>query len=113
MVRNNIFYGFRHLADTLEFHHSYNLYYGLDDSLAGQGEMVGNPLFKSVSDFHLQSGSPAIDAGVDLGYAFDIENKPVPHGAAPDMGAYEYQGNSSDIIPPAPPTGLRIIAQKK
>ena len=43
-------------------------------------------------DFHLQAGSPAIDAGLNLGYTKDFENKTVPVGAAPDMGACEYGG---------------------
>ncbi len=100
MVRNNIFYGFRHIADTIEFQHSYNLYYGLDGTLTGQGERIGNPMFKSASDYHIQPGSPAIDAGLDLGYTLDFENKPVPQGAAPDIGAYESPGPSSNTILP-------------
>jgi hypothetical protein len=43
-------------------------------------------------DFHLQAGSPAIDAGLFLGYTKDFEDKTVPIGAAPDMGASEYGG---------------------
>jgi len=35
-------------------------------------------------DYHLQEGSPAIDAGIDVGLPFN--------GSAPDMGAYEYGG---------------------
>jgi len=42
-----------------------------------------NPLFVSIptDDFHLQSGSPAIGAGTDLGLFYS--------GTAPDCGAYE------------------------
>lgn len=51
--------------------------------------------YSDVSDFHLQSGSPAINAGVDVGLTSDIEGNPVPakHRAVrqPDIGAYEYQ----------------------
>lgn len=38
---------------------------------------------KDNADFKLQAGSPAIDAGADLGYSH--------RGAAPDIGAHEYQ----------------------
>jgi hypothetical protein len=41
-------------------------------------------------DYRLQLGSPAIDAGAELGYAFDIQGYAVPAGQAPDIGAYEY-----------------------
>ncbi|MEP7109791.1 MAG: right-handed parallel beta-helix repeat-containing protein [Ferruginibacter sp.] len=43
------------------------------------------------SDFRLQPGSPAIDAGIDIGYTYT--------GVAPDMGAFEFAGGSSN--PPA------------
>ena len=42
-------------------------------------------------DFHLKSGSPAIDAGIDVGFAIDLDRQPVPTGDAPDIGAYEYR----------------------
>lgn len=41
------------------------------------------PQFVSSSDFHLQSGSPAINAGVDVGLPY--------LGIAPDIGAFEKQ----------------------
>ena len=40
-----------------------------------------NPQFVSNTDFHLQSGSPCIDAGMDVGLPYN--------GSAPDMGCYE------------------------
>jgi len=42
-------------------------------------------------DFTLKSNSPAIDAGVDVGFDVDIEGVAVPQGDAPDCGAYEYE----------------------
>jgi parallel beta-helix repeat protein len=46
--------------------------------------VFGNPLFVNANsgDFHLQAGSPAIDAGLDVGMPYT--------GTAPDLGAYEY-----------------------
>jgi hypothetical protein len=42
---------------------------------------IGNPLFVSSPGFHLKAGSPAIDAGIDVGLPYK--------GSAPDMGAFE------------------------
>jgi len=47
-----------------------------------------NPLFISSSDFHLQSGSPAINAGVDVGLTTDYLGHSIV--GLPDIGAYEY-----------------------
>jgi hypothetical protein len=109
VVRNSIFYGFRHLADTTDFYHSYNLYYGLDGTISGEGERIGDPLFKSQSDYHVQSGSPAIDAGdnsfwigtpniVDFegNQITDEEGNIVAFGGVVDMGGYEYQDEDGD-----------------
>jgi MYXO-CTERM domain-containing protein len=48
---------------------------------------------EATADYHLQASSPAIDQGVDLGYVGDLDEHPVPQGAAPDLGAYEW-GNA-------------------
>lgn len=102
ILRNNIFYVdyIWQVADikTPDFIHDHNLYYLLDHTdhragfALGLGELVSDPWFVNVqeSDLHLQAGSPARNAGVDLGYSLDFENKPVPAGVAPDMGAFEY-----------------------
>jgi len=60
--------------------------------------LTSNPLFVSASgkDFHLQSSSPAIDAGTSIsGISSDYDGKPRPSGAKFDIGAYEYQGSGS------------------
>jgi hypothetical protein len=59
----------------------------------GEGDKIGDPMFVDFEnrDLRLRAGSPAIDAGVDLGYTLDFDNNPIPSGTAPDMGAYEYQ----------------------
>lgn len=51
-----------------------------------------NPLFVSTStpDLHLQSGSPAVNAGVSKGYTTDRDDLPRAVGT-PDMGAFERQ----------------------
>lgn len=44
--------------------------------------ITSDPLFVSSSDYHLQTGSPAINTGISVGYPFT--------STAPDMGAFEY-----------------------
>jgi len=97
-ARNNIFYadGFKFIANESGFTHHHNLYH-LDGGTElgftlGQAEQVADPQFASLpdEDFDLLPGSPAIDAGIDLGYALDFEGRPVPVGSAPDQGAFEY-----------------------
>ena len=39
------------------------------------------------SDYTLKTDSPAIDAGIDVGYPFNQN--------APDIGAFEFTGNSN------------------
>jgi len=54
--------------------------------------VIGDPLFIDPEnrDFHLQTGSPAVDAGIDVGLTQDFEGNPLPQDNAPDIGAYEY-----------------------
>ena len=54
-----------------------------------QNGLYANPLFTNLAglDFHLQAGSPAIDAGTPIAGVTDGY-----HGAAPDAGAYESGG---------------------
>jgi enterochelin esterase family protein len=77
-----------------------NIYYSADGSTSdphgltlGPGEMIVNPGFVNLfgKDYHLTSGSSAIDAGQMLGYTSDFEGRTVPNGSAPDIGAYELQ----------------------
>ena len=65
----------------------------------GEGNIDDNPLFvdPDLGDFHLQAGSPCIDAGTPEGAPpDDIEGN--PRDKFPDMGAYEYQGVSTGSI---------------
>jgi hypothetical protein len=49
-----------------------------------------NPQFVDPAngDFHLQTTSPAVNAGIGLGFTHDIEGNPIV--GVPDIGAYEY-----------------------
>ncbi len=88
----------------------------------GTGALEADPRFMNpVSrDFGLQSGSPAIDAGVTDSvyttffntYQISIERDALsrsrPVGLAWDMGAYEGQGSGGGVIPAAP-RNLRLM----
>ncbi len=50
--------------------------------------LTGDP--KLNATYHLQSGSAAIDAGVDAGVTTDLDGEARPNGAAPDIGADEF-----------------------
>lgn len=67
---------------------------------------IANPKFVNPGskDFHLQSTSPAINAGtmdsVNAGYKTDLDGNTVPQGGAVDIGAYE-TGSASTPTSPA------------
>ncbi|MFX0210562.1 MAG: choice-of-anchor Q domain-containing protein, partial [Candidatus Hodarchaeota archaeon] len=76
-------------------------------NVSGQdsNSIVDDPLFVDVNnnDYRLESNSPAIDAGTDIGLSQDITGKSIV--GLPDIGAYEY----TEI---APPKNVRIIFPK-
>jgi PKD repeat protein len=57
-----------------------------------------DPHFASATDYHLQAGSPAIDAGVPTSALRDHDGTPRPQGAAFDIGAFEYVGSSGSCV---------------
>lgn len=76
--------------------HTYNLVHGngssnFEGTSAGAGEITSDPLFVSPSNYRLQIGSPAIDAGTSLSGTVDVdlENTTRPIGLGWDMGCYE------------------------
>lgn len=70
----------------------------------GKGNLGGDPLLMrptwgETGDYHLQEGSPAIDAGSAEGApTVDLENR--PRDAQPDVGAYEFWRASSWLYLP-------------
>ena len=87
------------------------------------GNIVADPLFfgASIANFHLQSGSPAIDAGLTIsgsntynnylpwnGNPTDHDGVVRPQGANYDVGGFEFFTGSSNR--PAPPTNVSATA---
>jgi len=61
------------------------------DMTGSDGNISADPLFtdSDAGDFHLQTGSPAVDSGAEVDLDDDIEGTPRPQGGGFDMGAYE------------------------
>lgn len=64
----------------------------------GDGNIVEDPCFKGVDDFHLSGSSPCIDTGVDAGIEVDIDGDARPRLAGYDMGADEFRGGLEVFI---------------
>jgi hypothetical protein len=95
VISNNIFSGNRTqitLQSEANITIDHNLFYGNTSSHLGTNYIVGNPMFVNApADFHLQAGSPAIDAGTSLNApSFDFDGVRRPQGSGYDIGAYEY-----------------------
>jgi hypothetical protein len=84
-VMNNNLYGYTN--DTCSFTDA-----TVTEDVFSGNVLTTDPLFVSTTDFHLQAGSPAINAGIDLGKSFITTDYSGHHkyGAAWDIGAYEY-----------------------
>lgn len=50
------------------------------------------------ADFELARGSALIDAGAEVGVTADFSGRPVPAGAAPDIGALEFQFPPIEVV---------------
>ena len=61
-------------------------------------DLNADPLFISASDFHLQSASTLINAGMDVGLVRDYLGNP-KSGTAWDIGAYEFQQDKGGLTP--------------
>lgn len=66
-----------------------------------QHSLWEDPHFNSTSDFRLQSSSPAINAGTNVGLIQDYNGTTLPQGNGVDIGAIEF------VL--ASPQNLRII----
>ena len=101
IAENNLFYnrtdpeGVQVVIDGVSTYTSNNI------SSLGPGNIYGDPLFIRPEwgpngDFHLQSGSPAIDNGSSSNApSIDLEYNSRPLGSSFDIGAYEYTPSQS------------------
>jgi PKD repeat protein len=75
----------------------------------GEGNIDAEPSFVDAAsgDLHLQAGSPAVDSGnqtlLPAGIITDLDGNTRVVGADVDMGAYEFQGTTSNTAPVADP----------
>jgi PKD repeat protein len=81
-----------------------------------QDNIQYDPLFveSAIGNFYLQSASPCIDAGTDVGLTEDYAGNPVPYWYGVDIGAYEYVGENpllnanADASPTSGETSLTV-----
>jgi hypothetical protein len=64
---------------------------------------IVNPQFVNPGgqNFRLRANSPAINAGLNLGWAKDLDGVGLPQGGAVDIGGYEYRATASAAEAPA------------
>ncbi len=67
------------------------------NTIAVDPKFVNAPAF----DYHLQSTSPAINTGVNVGLTVDYAGTTIPQGSAPDIGAYEFIIGGTPVPTPA------------
>ena len=65
-----------------------------------------DPGFVSLTDFHLQAGSPAIGAGINVGLSTDKDG--VDWNNPPSIGAYEYPRISGNKLPSIKDQGFQL-----
>jgi parallel beta-helix repeat protein len=128
VIKNNIFFaktGQPYISNgggnNINVSVSNNLYFGASTTSPGsypdaRARFVDPLLVNPYADLHLRSGSPAIDAGIDLGNdaqgrpvsgASDIDGSLRVQGSAINIGAHELAGGAVDTQPPSPVADLR------
>ena len=105
LITNTIVVGYPYAIEAFQggtVYEDYNLYHGLGTSPFNEtGGVVHtgahslfdlDPLFVNPGedDYHIGAGSPAINAGIDLGITEDLDGDPRVPGLPPDIGADEF-----------------------
>jgi len=103
-----------------------NLYFGASNTSPGsfpdaRAQFINPLLVSPLTDLHLLAGSPAIDAGINLGNdaqgqpisgVSDIDGRPRVQGSAIDIGAHELGGGVLGVsLSPAPNASFSLVAQ--
>mgnify|MGYP005842055425 CR=1 FL=1 len=101
--RNNILYGAKYgvykdsTAGSNNFDFGYSCGNAMSTAIYGNivgspftGDVFANPLFEGVDDYHVQTGSPCVDAGDPT---YDYSKEPAPNGLQANIGRY---GNTAD-----------------
>jgi parallel beta-helix repeat protein len=92
LVRNNIC----PTLSTIEASSDHNL-------ILSRSKYKNNFADSDNQDYHLKSGSIAIDAGILTNApSMDLENVPRPQYSGPDAGAYEYNAGPDTLLPTTP-----------
>ena len=81
------------------------------DPVSGAAALLAPPLFMAPArqNYHLQTDSPAIDAGIEIGLLTDVDGDPRPIDVSPDIGADEFRTYAAYLplilktYPPPPP----------
>lgn len=105
-IENNIF--FNNSSNTWNFVNGITI-----TNFTNNAPITSNPLFVSASDFHIQPGSPAINAGKDVGLTGTLDKGGVVINNPPEIGAYEFVGAISptpSITPTKTPTKTVTIS---
>jgi hypothetical protein len=97
-VTNNLLYGENSYED------------GHVRAITGDNVVIGNPMFISDTDYHLEDTSPVIDMGIATGAPeFDFDHVARPQGSGYDIGAYEYVDLGSSKIALLAPNGNEVL----
>jgi len=100
---NNIVVGSKsNSSGSSKMEYSYNNFWNNDFTKPqGPGNISFDPKFEDVSkgNFRLKSNSKSIDAGIKIEQVkSDKDGMPRPQGSSHDMGAFEYQDNSTSSV---------------
>jgi hypothetical protein len=112
---NNIIYligGEFYLQNGSNATGDHNVFFGSGAAPAAFTSSINSdPLFASLGsfNFHLQSSSPAVDAGVNTGVTTDFDGILRPQGKAFDLGAFEFL--NSTVVKPNPPSNLAVVVK--
>lgn len=108
-VANNLFYN---SGNTVSGYYHHNGWFGSNQRRSGSKDVLGSDP-RLNADYTLKSDSPLINRGANLGLTTDFtaiaNSRPI--GPAPDIGAFEFNGQpavSTDV--PEPPLGSPFLA---